>query len=323
MCTFNGASYLEEQLNSFTLQSRPPDELVVCDDGSQDSTLEILDTFSKQAPFPVRVYRNPARIGYVRNFEQAIRRCDGELIALSDQDDIWYPNKLSLLCAALERDDVVGGAFSNGNLIDSHSRLVRGNLWRNFKFNAKEQERFQSADALGVLLRRNVVTGMTLAFRSDLREKLLPIPASWEHDSWIAVLLVLSSRLKMLPDRLVQYRIHPQQKIGVPLSSVRKLETIVSRGPSFFWSQARLRNEDLYSRYAKRFEDLGKYLSAAGLGKPEALLEIQARTRYSYDALASLSLPRQKRGKEILRRIDEYRRYSLGGTRAMVRDLLL
>jgi glycosyltransferase involved in cell wall biosynthesis len=323
MCTFNGAFYLEEQLKSFTLQRRPPDELVVCDDGSQDSTLEILDSFSKQASFAVRVHSNPARIGYVKNFEQAIRRCDGEVIALSDQDDIWYPDKLSRLCAALERDDAVGGAFSNGNLIDSRSRTVRGNLWQNFKFTAKEQRRFRSADALGVLLRRNVVTGMTLVFRSDLRERLLPIPESWEHDSWIAVLLVLTSRLEMLPDRLVQYRIHPRQKIGVPVDAIQKLETIASRGPFFFLSEARLRNEDLYSRYAKRFEDLGKYLSATGLGDVEALLDIQARARYSYDALAFLSLPRKERGKEILRRTDEYRRYSLAGTLDMFRDLLL
>src|SRR5271168_1256902 len=91
MCTYNGAAYLEEQLESLALQSFPPEELVVCDDVSTDATPQILDDFARRAPFSVRIVKNSANVGYRRNFEQAIGLCQGEVIALSDQDDFWYP----------------------------------------------------------------------------------------------------------------------------------------------------------------------------------------------------------------------------------------
>src|SRR5213080_381833 len=94
LCTYNGAAYLGEQLDSIVAQSRPPDELVVCDDGSTDETVEVLETFLAEAPFPVRLQRNEANLGFVKNFEQAISLCTGDFVALSDQDDVWMPGKL-------------------------------------------------------------------------------------------------------------------------------------------------------------------------------------------------------------------------------------
>lgn len=94
MATYNGAKYLDQQLNSFLGQERLPDELVVCDDGSSDDTISILEAFSNKAPFSVRVLRNPSNLGHIKNFEKALSLCTGDLIFLSDQDDVWYPNKI-------------------------------------------------------------------------------------------------------------------------------------------------------------------------------------------------------------------------------------
>jgi glycosyltransferase involved in cell wall biosynthesis len=87
MCTFNGGRYLEEQLESIGAQTRPPCELVVCDDGSKDGTISILKRFEANAPFPVRIVQNGIRMGSTRNFDQAIGMARGEFIALCDQDD--------------------------------------------------------------------------------------------------------------------------------------------------------------------------------------------------------------------------------------------
>jgi glycosyltransferase involved in cell wall biosynthesis len=324
MCTYNGARYLQEQLESFASQSLLPDELVVCDDGSTDGTPGVLDDFASRARFPVRIFRNKENLGYVRNFAQSISLCVGDIIALSDQDDFWYPNKLSQLSAAFERTESIGGIFSDGELMDEESCPVSGSLWRSFKFNASEQHCFRSGDPLGVLLRRNVATGMTLAFRSKFRARLLPIPPSWEHDSWIAILLVLYSRLEFDRDRLVRYRVHRHQEIGVPLTRSKKLQGILTRGPLFFLAQARLRNEDIYRRFAKRFDDLAAYLSEdKEMAGGAAYAEIEARARFSHEALAALSLPRATRGKEALRQIEGYRRFAIGGARDMLRDLIL
>jgi len=97
MCTYNGEQYLQEQLDSIIAQTRLPNEVVVCDDGSTDATLQILDEFQETAPFPVRIYRNGTRLGPTKNFEKAIKLCSGNVIALSDQDDVWMPHKLERL----------------------------------------------------------------------------------------------------------------------------------------------------------------------------------------------------------------------------------
>src|SRR3954453_13857066 len=94
MTTYNGETYLREQLDSFTNQSRPPDELVVCDDQSSDRTFEILNDFRDRTPFEMQIVRNEERLGIARNFEQAIRLCRGDIIFLSDQDDVWMEDKL-------------------------------------------------------------------------------------------------------------------------------------------------------------------------------------------------------------------------------------
>lgn len=115
MATYNGAKYLEEQLNSFLNQTRRPDELVVCDDGSDDTTLAILEAFQLEAPFPVRTYRNESNLGHIRNFEKVLSLCDGELIFLSDQDDIWDATKISVVLDSYNKnpgtDVVVNDAY--------------------------------------------------------------------------------------------------------------------------------------------------------------------------------------------------------------------
>jgi glycosyltransferase involved in cell wall biosynthesis len=94
MATFNGAKFLEEQLGSLARQTRPPDELIVSDDGSEDGTVEVLKTFAETSPFPVRISENRPRKGYRENFTSAAAQASGDLIAFCDQDDIWSGDKL-------------------------------------------------------------------------------------------------------------------------------------------------------------------------------------------------------------------------------------
>jgi rhamnosyltransferase len=95
MGTYNGERFLKQQLDSFAAQSLLPAELVVCDDGSSDRTIDILKEFAAQAPFLVRIHRNETNLGYRANFLKCAARCRGDLIAFSDQDDVWRPYKLA------------------------------------------------------------------------------------------------------------------------------------------------------------------------------------------------------------------------------------
>lgn len=93
MCTYNGEKFIVEQLESILKQTCPLHEVIIQDDDSTDSTLEILERYAKSNPI-IKVYRNHKRLGFNKNFFSAFSKATGDLIAVSDQDDIWYPTKL-------------------------------------------------------------------------------------------------------------------------------------------------------------------------------------------------------------------------------------
>ena len=102
MATYNGATYLREQLDSILAQSHLPIEIVIGDDGSRDDTVRIAEAFASEAPFPVRIYRNETNLGFADNFLTTAERCTGDWIAFCDQDDYWYPSKLARIAAEIE-----------------------------------------------------------------------------------------------------------------------------------------------------------------------------------------------------------------------------
>ncbi|HEV2707708.1 MAG TPA: glycosyltransferase family 2 protein [Pyrinomonadaceae bacterium] len=219
MCTYNGARFLREQLASVAAQTRTPDELIVCDDCSQDETPQIVEAFAAEAPFDVRLQRNAANLGSTKNFEQAIRLCDGHLIALSDQDDVWLPEKLETLEAELARRPTAGLVFSDADVVDENLRPLGFRLWQatgEANFGEAKQKLFREGMAFDVLLAGNVVTGATMAFRAEYRELLLPIPGdtSLIHDGWIAMLLAAVSELAFISRPLIKYRQHAAQQLG-------------------------------------------------------------------------------------------------------------
>src|ERR1700733_10400793 len=175
MCTFNGERFLRQQLESIAGQTRLPDELVACDDCSSDSTIEILREFARGASFSVRIVSNSTTLGSTRNFEKAISLCERDFIALCDQDDIWQPNKLNRLQEVFA-DPLIGGAFSDAEIIDADGRAAGRRLWQLHKFTFREPDDLRRMAAVRLLLKHDVVTGATLMFRASLRHLLLPIP---------------------------------------------------------------------------------------------------------------------------------------------------
>ncbi len=219
MCTYNGAAYLQEQLDSIRAQTRPPDELVVCDDNSSDATRDILVAFKLEAPFPVRLYFNEANLGCTKNFEKAISLCDGRLIALCDQDDVWHPEKLRLTEAEFAKSPQTGLVFTDLEICDENLQPLGYRAWETHwvEFATKEQRLFMMGKALNLLLTRNVVTGTAMAFRSEFKKLILPlhhIPEVMLYDHWIPLMISTVANLAPIPKPLVKYRIHSNQQIG-------------------------------------------------------------------------------------------------------------
>ena len=221
MCTFNGEYFLKEQLESILAQTIRPDELIVVDDCSQDSTLDILFSFKNAADFPVRIIVNKKNIGINKNFEHAIACCEGELIALSDQDDIWMPSKIESIINSFQQHPDCGYVFSNASLVNENGSYLGNDLWSSVNFNVNRYLKYTTGDQLEVMLRGgNFIYGMAMAFRSKYKNIVLPIESrlhsACTHDTWIAIILsAVGARGIPIEKSLVMYRKHAKQVTSI------------------------------------------------------------------------------------------------------------
>ena len=218
MCTYDGERFLREQLASIAAQERPPDELIVCDNRSADSTPEIVSEFAASAPFAVRLHVNEQNLGSTKNFERAVSLCEGEIIALSDQDDVWRADKLALVGECFSKNPSVGVVFSDAEIVDEHLRGLGRRLWSESGFDEKKKALIREGRALDVLLPAYYVTGATMAFRSKFRDLVLPIPTGRPmiHDGWIALVIAAVAEVAFIEEPLIKYRQHARQQLGAP-----------------------------------------------------------------------------------------------------------
>lgn len=215
MCTYNGERYLEEQLLSFANQTRLPDEIVICDDGSTDDTIKIANEISKQLPFFVRIYENPDNLGVTKNFEKAIKLCEGDIIFLSDQDDILMPEKIEKIMNVFRNEPDIGYVFSDAQVVDEELHPLGYTMWKSVSFNRRERILFSEGNQIDVLLKHPVVTGATMAINADMLDDFLPIPDNFWHDEWISFCLsAIGKNGKFIEEPLIQYRQHGDQVIG-------------------------------------------------------------------------------------------------------------
>ena len=216
MATCNGGSFITDQLTSLADQSRRPDQLVICDDDSGDDTLERIEAFRDGSPFEIRLEKNPERLGVTANFEKAVSLCDGDIILLADQDDVWRPEKIERLAGSLEANPEWGLAFCNGSVMDSGLTPLGYDLWQALFFDTREQSRVRNGEAPYVFMRHVVAAGNTLAFRASHRSLLLPFPdLPSTHDAWIAFMVSCVSGCGIIPEPLIRYRLHPDNLIGI------------------------------------------------------------------------------------------------------------
>ena len=203
LCTYNGGPYLAEQLKSYTRQSKLPDELVVCDDKSGDTTVEILRSFAEVAPFPIKWHINDCNLGTVKNFERAIHLCSGDIIFLSDQDDVWRDDKISSVMDVFGKHPEVGAVFSDAEVVDQALCSLGYRMWHTVGFTLSRQRQMNvKGGSFSVLLKYNVVTGATMAFRSEFTPRFSPLPEGWVHDGWIALMIAAISDIGLVPEPL-------------------------------------------------------------------------------------------------------------------------
>ncbi|PIF43415.1 glycosyl transferase family 2 [Chryseobacterium sp. 52] len=217
LCTYNGETYIAEQLDSILSQTSPVSEVIICDDGSTDGTLEVLSRYVKQYPEIIKVYQNPENLGYVGNFEKAMSLCSGDIVLLCDQDDRWYNNKIKAVTEIFKNHKNINVICHNirlfGEFLKSSEAIV---YWQMESF---DPENFtKPGDILKRLLYQgNVFPGMSMAIRNVFLKTHLPLKRVNSviiHDYELLLLAADQSSLWVEKNILGEYRIHPKQNIG-------------------------------------------------------------------------------------------------------------
>ena len=241
IASFNGQKYIGHQLESILVQLGTDDEVIISDDGSTDQTIEIVRQYMK-TDSRIQLFDGP-HAGHIKNFEYAISKCSGEIIILSDQDDIWLPGKID---AIIER-------FKNGK-----KHLVVHNMYR---CNDHQIDNMQYGDTYFSTIRirsgvmPNIIHsfyfGCCMAFDSFIREIILPFPSGLHvHDQWIGLIGEYLKAVEIINEPYLIHREHDsnltyRKSIYKAISSRIKLLTI------FLITLVNKRNQIKMARYGR------------------------------------------------------------------------
>jgi glycosyltransferase involved in cell wall biosynthesis len=193
LASYNGALYIEEQVASILVQLGPGDELIVSDDGSLDSTVSLILGFNDSR---VKLVNDPKKLGVIHNFERAIKASTGEIIFLSDQDDVWLPGKVDECLMALKSNVLV---VTDCRVVDADLKLIHDSF---FSFRGSKP---------GIInnIFRNSYLGCCMAFRRDLLEVALPFPLGVPmHDMWLGLLAETIGSVSFLSTPFLLFRRH-------------------------------------------------------------------------------------------------------------------
>jgi len=220
LATYNGERFLREQLESIARQEVLPAELVACDDGSTDATVEVLEAFSRVAPFPVRVYSNERTLGYGDNFLKTATLCAGDWVAFCDQDDVWLPGKLRAVGEALAHAPEAVLITHSATQTDEHLRPLASRLpdYRRTRVVAPLQGRpLRPVPGFSCVFRRDLCTGVVFENRPP---DLVHPERRQAHDQLVPLLANAMGAVVYIANSLALYRRHGETQTGAPGSGV-------------------------------------------------------------------------------------------------------
>jgi Glycosyl transferase family 2 len=218
LCTYNGENYLHAQWQSILDQHQQPDEVIICDDQSTDGTVALLHQFAAEAPFSVRVIENKKRLGYNKNFEQVMLQCTGDLIFICDQDDYWFPEKISTMASYMADHPMAQLAFCDAWVTDDQLQGRQRRFWEWIRFDNQTQDRWRAGESMEIMLDGNRVMGCATVIRRLFLKTLLPIPDSipgYIYDGWLGLISAACEVIHFVDQPLQLYRTHRQQQVGV------------------------------------------------------------------------------------------------------------
>lgn len=209
IASYNGQKYIEKQIQSILNQSVLPNEIVVSDDNSNDNTIEILKLIKEKSKININIIQNSLNKGYTKNFERAIKRCSGDLILLSDQDDFWFPEKIKKITSEFKFSKLF--LYLNNTLITDEF------------LNSKEISKLDQVISL-YGNSDNFVPGCCMSIDNKLKNIFLPFPSDlMSYDQWINFVSISINSKKIIKESLQYYRLHKNNTSTFEANNLKKL----------------------------------------------------------------------------------------------------
>jgi hypothetical protein len=229
LATYNGESFLREQIDSVLAQESVPVTILARDDGSSDGTQAILAEYAVNAPGQFRVLQDGDRTGTARgNFGRLLQNTDAPYVAFCDQDDVWLPHKLRASMQQMHALEAQHGTalpllvFTDLRVVDQQLQTVSDSLWQTNELVGA------NAPTLSQLLSENVATGCTVLMNRSLADRMRSMPpAAQMHDHWAALLAASLGAMASVSEATVLYRQHTSNVIGA-VQGRRSLSTKAS-----------------------------------------------------------------------------------------------
>lgn len=286
MTTYNGAKFIAQQLESFCRQTRFPDELIIQDDGSQDNTLALVEEFAETAPFYVNFQKNEKNVGVSENFSIAIHRCSGDLILLSDQDDVWLPNKIAKIEEYFRVNPDVSVIANDALIVDSNLSPEKPSLMKRVKAGRNSENDF--------------VHGCCTAIRKNFAQLLFPQKRLKENSIGYDEYIHLAGRLtksRMIAEDVLQY--YRRHESNVSQSDVYQKNNFYARARYYLNQAKKIRSTPLDKDYIS-FQAM---LLSELLEKDKSLLALESKCRsFAQESLNDLLKRIEIRRSPVIRR---------------------
>ena len=216
LCTYNGEKHIKEQLDSILNQTVHVNEIIICDDKSDDNTFKILQCYQEKHPSIFKLFLNERTLRSVKNFEKALSLCTGEITFLCDQDDCWHPNKVEVFTKNFEANPQNLAFCSNGYLMDKNSKVMSDHFpkWDVYEKYLCENKFINNFNF--ITQKGNFSTGATMAVKTEFAKSTIPFPEleNFHHDEWLTLLATAYGKMTFIPEKLINYRVHCSQQVG-------------------------------------------------------------------------------------------------------------
>ncbi len=279
LATYNGESFLKQQLDSLLNQSYPYIRILIRDDGSSDSTRQIIEHYQQQFPDKIRFINDDlGNIGVTQNFSTLMQQSTADYICFCDQDDIWFEHKIEVSLKAIQQlengnQQLPCLVYSDMQVINEQNELLYESMW-------KVHQTHSTYFTFNRLLIYNIPFGCTILFNRALLSMAKPIATNAIfHDHWLALITVVFGRFKAIPQCLMKLRNHANNtsyriKTSFLQRMQRKIKNAVTKTQHAYWLNLRIAQaKDFKNRFQTK-------LQANELETLDAFISIESTTGF-------------------------------------------